>query len=145
MGPFYDEKPKGKTKLISMIDEDAVLEGPIASIRPHVAGVILHLLGKKLTFLTMDAYRILEIFLGEDQSLQSIAGMSNPDLLILLLGFGDPPNRYLPELILQVLSRRQLIRKPTWVVLGLPVKQVAGRYNEALGQVITKFKPVTVK
>ena len=53
-----------------------------------------------------DAYRLIEIFVEKDDELDTNAMAVDADLRVLLLGFGEPRNRYLPELAVQVLSRR---------------------------------------
>jgi hypothetical protein len=94
-------------------------------------------------YIVLDAYRLIEIFLEKDDELETNRPVVEADLLVLLLGYGDPRNKYLPELLLQVLSRRSLLDRPTWVVCGIPVEQIAHRYTVALSTVLMKFEKVS--
>jgi hypothetical protein len=49
---------------------------------------------------------LLEILLDKDEEFTTTAQVAQHDLLILLMGFGEPRNRYLPDLILQILGTR---------------------------------------
>lgn len=145
LGPMFTEGIQPSTKLEGKKDADLVIEGPLASVRKHIARVLLNMKSKGETWLTLDAYRFLEIFLGEDKEHESQFEAIDPDLLVLLLGFADPRNKYLPELIMQVLARREMLHKPTWIVLNLPVDAVAAKYNSALGDRLTQIQKVLVK
>jgi len=146
LGPMYAPDIHESTKLDTKTSDNVVIEGPLASIRRHVARVLLDLIKDPArSWLTIDAYRLIEIFLGEDREFQNQHAAIDPDLLILLLGFADPPNRYLPELLLQTLSRRELIRRPTWVILGLPLSAVSMKYNQVLYDRLLTFSTVKVK
>jgi len=142
LGPMFTENPKRATKLSKVQDKDLIISGPLESIRQNVARVLLDVKGK---YVTMDAYRLIEIFLGLDTEAQSTGIAVDCDLLVLLLGFGDPPNKYLPELVLQVMNRRELIRRPTWIILGLDVNRVAHRYSVELSQKLGDYSRVVVK
>jgi len=145
LGPMYAPDIHESTKLATKIGSDILIEGPLASIRRHVARVLLDSKEAGKDWLTMDAYRLIEIFLGEDREYQNQHAAIDPDLLILLLGFADPPNKYLPELLLQTLSRRELIRRPTWVVLGIDMSQVSRKYNSVLSERLLTFDRVRIK
>lgn len=145
LGAMYAPDLVPRTDLEGRRAADTVIEGPLAGIRRHVGRVLLDMRERGEDWITLDAYRLIEIFLGEDQIHESQFAAINPDLLVLLLGFADPPNRYLPELILQVLARRELIRKPTWVVLGIPQNHIGTKYNSVLQEKIDTFKKVRIK
>jgi len=146
LGPMYAPDLYDSTKLHTKTDSDIVIEGPLASIRRHVGRVLLDMRNNPAkSWLTMDAYRLIEIFLGEDREYQNQHAAIDPDLLILLLGFADPPNKYLPELLLQTLSRRELLRRPVWVIMGIPISAVAMKYNSVLYDRLLTFSRVKVK
>jgi len=145
LGPMYASDILDITRLSIKVESDIVIEGPLASIRRHVGRVLLDSKEAGKTWLTMDAYRLIEIFLGEDREYQNQHAAIDPDLLILLLGFADPPNKYLPELLLQALSRRELIHRPTWVVLGIDISQVTRKYNSVLAERLLTFDRVRIK
>ena len=145
LGPIYAPDILERTNLHSKTSSDIVIEGPLAGVRRHVGRVLLDMRGMGKTWLTMDAYRLIEIFLGEDKEFQNQHAAIDPDLLILLLGFADPPNKYLPELLLQTLSRRELLRSPTWVIMGVPLSYVSVKYNAVLLERLETFDKVNVK
>jgi len=146
LGMLYAPDLLDTTELTTKSSSNIVIEGPLASIRRHVGRVLLDMIKNPArSWLTMDAYRLIEIFLGEDSKMANQSVAVDTDLFILMLGFADPPNKYLPELILQVLSRRELIRRPTWVILGIPLNYVSAKYNQALQDRLTDFAKVRVK
>jgi len=146
LGMMYAPDLLDSTELAMKKSSNIVIEGPLASIRKHVGRVLLDIYRDPArSWLTMDAYRLIEIFLGEDSKIMNQSAAIDPDLLILLLGFADPPNKYLPELILQVLTRRDLIHRPTWVIMGLPISHVAVKYNSALQDRLDLFGKVKIK
>lgn len=129
LGIFATKAPKMDTKLLSLLDSSIVIEGPLNSIRPHIAGVILDLKRRGKSFASTDAYRLVDIFLDKDQDFSNSAMISDYDLYVMMLGFAEVKNQRLPDLICQVLARRQLLQKPTWVILGMPFGQVAQRFT----------------
>lgn len=145
LGTMYAPDLVEVTELHGKGDNDIVIEGPLASIRRHVGRVLLDAKKRGNTWITIDAYRLIEIFLGEDKDYGAVHQAVDPDLLILLLGFADPRNKYLPELILQTLVRRELHRKPTWIIMGIPLNFVASKYNSALQDRLNTFDKVKIK
>jgi len=146
LGMMYAPDLLDSTELSTKSSSNIIIEGPLASIRKHVGRVLLDLIKNPArSWLTMDAYRLIEIFLGEDSRMANQSVAVETDLLLIMLGFADPPNKYLPELILQVLSRRELIRKPTWVIMGIPLNYVSAKYNSALQDRLSDFAKVKVK
>lgn len=145
IGTMFSEKPKEETPLSNLTDTNLIIEGPLEEIRRHATTVLTKMVSNKETFLTIDAYRLIEIFLDQDKEYQSTSVTVDCDLLIVLLGFGDPPNRYLPELMMQAFSRRELTRRPTWVVLGMSLGQVATRYGATLADKLKTFKKAAVQ
>ena len=71
--------------------------------------------------------------------------MSDYDLYVMLLGFGEVKNQRLPDLIMQVLSRRGLLQKPTWVILGLPLGQVPMKFSQEVYDAIAAYQKVKIK
>ena len=43
LGEMYCERPRTDTPIIGKIDQNLKFEGPLTSIRPHIAGVLLNL------------------------------------------------------------------------------------------------------
>lgn len=145
LGPMYSPDILADTKLSQKKGLNTTIEGSLAGIRKHVGRVLLDLKKDGKTWLTLDAYRLLEIFLGEDPDIDNQHAAVSPDLLILLLGFADPRNRYLPELILQTLARRELVRLPTWVILGVPRETIATKYSSQLAERLDTFGKAEIK
>lgn len=145
LGAFYCDKPEAKSPLSPMTGQNLVIEGPLESIRKHGARALLDLLGRDQTFLIMDAYRLIEIYLEKDDEMTNQTPALDADLLIMLLAFGDPRNRMLPELVLQVINRRDMLQKPTWMVLGIDLEMVGSKYNQDLQDRLKKFQKVRAK
>lgn len=144
LGPLATDKVLESSPLSAMASISVVMDGDLRSIRPHASRVVIDLkaAGKKVKII--DCYRFLEIFLEKDAEFTTTSQIE-ADLLVVLLGFGDPPNRYLPQLVIQVLDRRRLEDKPTWVILGLQLTQVPTRYNQELYNRLAEFKKVNTK
>lgn len=145
LGIFYCDEPMKNTPMIGVMEKNCVIEGSLTTLRKHVSGVMLKAQEQKKSVRVMDAYRLMDIFLEKDQEYKSTSESTDVDLLILLLGFGDPRNRYLPELIVQVLQRRALLALPNWVILGIEQSQVAGKYSSDLASILSTFRKVGSK
>ena len=145
LGLMYTEKIEETSNLAGLMDKNLLLTGPLATLRRHVARVLLDMAGDGQDWVTMDAYRLIEIFLDQDTEFETVSAATSKDLLILLLGFGDPPNKYLPELLLQAINRRELLRLPTWVILGLGKERIAGKYTVELADKLGEFLAVGVR
>lgn len=145
LGVFATKEPKEDTSLYRLRDTSLLIEGPLTLIRPHIAGVILKMKEGEETFTSTDAYRLVDIFLDKDAEFEGSAQLSNHDLFVLMLGFGEVKNQRLPDLIMQVLARRELLQKPTWVVLGLPLGQVPVRFTQEVFDSVNRFKKVRIQ
>lgn len=139
------DAPVMDTALLKMEHTSALIEGSMSVVRGHIAGVILKLKGEGKTFTAMDAYRLVEIFLDKDEEFKSTSDIAGYDLYVMLLGFGDIKNQRLPDIIQQAIQRRELLQRPTWVVLGMPMGQVAMRYSQEVYNVINSFKRVVLR
>lgn len=145
LGPFfYSKEIVSRTDLEKYLGTSMVLEGQLDQVKRHVARALMTHTETKL-FKAIDAYRLIEIFLEKDEEFTSTWQVLNTDLLIIMLGFGDPKNRYLPELVVQALSRRKMENLPTWVILGIPREMVAGKYSSELGEELGKLKRARVE
>lgn len=145
LGLMFTENPVDRSKLMDLQDKNLILTGPLEILRRHVASVLLGMASEGESWVTMDAYRLIEIFLDQDQEFSHVSAATGKDLLILLLGFGDPPNKYLPELILQAVNRRELIGKPTWIILGIPKERIPTKYSVELGTKLEQFQVLGVR
>lgn len=140
LGFFDTPNPRKDSPLLKLRTENVLLEGPLASVRPHMAGVILALSAEGKSVKAIDAYRLVEIFIDKDEEFRSYQDIADYELLVIMLGFGDVKNQRLPDLIMQVLNRRELIQKPTWVILGLPLLQVGTRYSLEIQESLSRFR-----
>ena len=96
-------------------------------------------------FAIVDAYSLVEIFLDKDESYSTLLDLVGLDLVIILRGFGDVKNQRLPELIMQLFARRELIQKPVWAVLGVTQEQLSAKYSDEVRVLIGKWKRVIIK
>lgn len=96
LGQMFCENPKLETPLLGKTEKDCRIEGPLSLVRPHVAGALIHLTESRQSYVLMDAYRLIEIFLEKDEEFTTSRPAIEADLLVLLLGFGDPPTDTYP-------------------------------------------------
>lgn len=145
LGMFYTQSPMSATKLTQYQHTNLLLKGPLESIRKHVARVLLTLADRNRTFTAFDSYRLMDIFLEKDEDYQNYSHFTDTDLAIILLGFGEIKNQRLPDCINQVITRRELLQKPTWVVLGIAESAVATKFNLELFEKLRTFKSIEVR
>jgi len=145
LGQMFCPDPRRDTPLIKQLDVNLRIEGPLTVVRPHIAGAIIHLAEQHKTCVVMDAYRLIEIFLEKDEEFENTRPTIDADMLVILLGFGDPRNKYLPELLVQALNRRALEQKPTWVVMGVELSQVSHKYSSELQTMLANFQKMGSK
>ena len=82
------------------------------SLLPHVATPAFR-------YDYFDASRLLDIMFERDTGeYRAVRELKDLDLLVLLTGWSDPRNEYLPMLIDQVLRLRQQLGHPTWQYHG---------------------------
>jgi len=65
---------------------------------------------------------------AEDE-VRAISGLYKYDLVILFVGIAEPSNKYLPDLITQLIEGRQLEEKLTWVVSPYSVQKICLDYG----------------
>jgi hypothetical protein len=139
---LYTEHPNHNSPLKKKLDKDLLIQGPLQTVRKHTAGALMSTKGR---YLVLEGFRMLDIFLEKDEEYETSRPTVDVDLLVLLLGFGDPRNKYLPELLLQALSRRALTQKPTWVVTALTPDQIAHKYTQELAAILRTYEQVNAK
>jgi len=145
LGPMFSETPQDKTQLDDLKGDDLVLEGTLNDIRSHLCRVCIGMQEGGESWVSMDAYTLIDIFLEKDVEYSTSHHAVDSKILILLLGFADPPNRMLPELVLQVMNRRALHHRATWVVMGIPLDRVLAKYGSGVYEYIKEFKRVVIK
>lgn len=145
LGVFATKEPDLNTGLKALTDTSLLIEGPMSRIRGHIAGTILDIKSKGGSFTSMDAYRLVDIFLDKDECFTNSTLLTEYDLFVMLLGFAEVKNQRLPDLINQVLARRELYQKPTWIILGMPFGQVAARFSQETFNYMKDFKKVIIR
>lgn len=80
----------------------------------------------------VEASRLVEIYLTQDSEYTRIRELEDLDLLILTLGVAEPPNKMLPSLVVQVVSQRTNLGKPTWIYSAVPLNSISSRYGDEL-------------
>lgn len=145
LGVFFTDSPMPDTKLKLYQRQNLLIKGPLEQIRKQVAGVLLDLIAKRRTFHAFDSYRLMDIFLEKDEEYQNYSHFTDVDLAIILIGFGEIKNQRLPDCINQVITRRELLQKPTWIVLGITQAAVATKFNMELFDKVKTFKSVEVR
>lgn len=134
LGDLFCEDLFEKTTLRLALNYNLIIEGTLETVRRHVAGAVLLLMQRNQTWETIKSQRLAEIWLGKDSELATTATLGEVDLLVLFLGFAELPNKRLPECILELLDRRFLSRKPTWIHMNFDFAQLAHRYGEELAR-----------
>jgi len=145
LGVFYTDNVAESSTLETLLDKNLTIEGAMDSIRPQVARALLTLSTKLKTSQAYDSYRLMDIFLEKDEEFDNYSKAEDADLFILLLGFGEIKNQRLPDCIMQVITRRELVQLPTWVVLGISRPEVAMKFNNAVFDKVDSFKKVVIR
>lgn len=132
LGKFAVDELPDESLLVGSLDVNMVTEDPVELLRPHIAKALLYNRSLGRTYVDLDAYRLIDIFLSQDEEHSTQFSVLSYDIAILFLGFGDPRNRYLPELLVQFINRRLLDRKPVWFLLGCSYEDIPVRYSATL-------------
>lgn len=151
LGIFAVDKPALNSILLSRMNSNTLLDSPLDKVRPHVAAVILKASEKGINVQHSTCYRLFEKFVGSevDGAEQHGRRIQDADLLILTLGVGEISVGKIPgiigECVQQVLDRREMEMRPTWVILGVDFNQVGTRYGADLERILRSFQRVTIK
>jgi len=93
-----------------------------------------------LTYDYIDAYRLVEVFLGQDLSYSRVRDLSIQGLMIIVLGVADAPNRMLPKLLCQLVTLRNMDGRPTWIYSPMSVgSKMRGIYGNELVDLMGSF------
>lgn len=84
---------------------------------------------RRLSYDYLDVYRLVDIFLSKDGEYDSVRPLVNLDIVILVLGLADLPNKLLPNIVVQFLSLRRDGYKPTWVFAPFTLGKVESVYG----------------
>lgn len=109
--------------------KDLVIAGDYHAFRKTVWRSLSHYEASDLLYEYFDAYRLVEIFLGQDATYARVRDFDTFNLVIVALGVSDLPNRMLPSLMCQLLTLRKMSGKPTWVYtskVGVALREAYG-------------------
>jgi hypothetical protein len=85
-----------------------------------------------LTYQYFDAYRLVEIFLGQDSTYDRIRDLADLDLAVMVIGVSDLPNRMLPSVVCQLLTLRKMSAKPTWTYVARAGAALRSSYSNEM-------------
>ncbi len=94
----------------------------------------------------LDAYRLVDIFFNRDPgtpSYETPRELVDLELLIMVLGLADLPNKLLPGLIVQALTLRRDADLPTWVFAPFSRTKVHEVYGPDVATLLGDIGPVT--
>jgi hypothetical protein len=83
-----------------------------------------------------DAYRLVEIFLGQDTTYGRVRDLDDYGLVVLALGVSDLPNRMLAPLVCQLLTQRKMGGLATWVYTHQVGSSLRTTYGNALADLL---------
>lgn len=145
LGKLFEPELYLGSPLRKDVGRNLFLEGPLREVRRHAAGAVLHLERLGRTWSVLDSQRAADIWLGKDEEFTTSARPASGDLLVFFLGFGELPNRRLPEVILEVLDRRMLEQRPTWIISSYDRAELGARYGaEVERRILDDFERVRV-
>lgn len=89
-----------------------------------------------LVYEYLDAYRLVDMQFERDPTYDNPRDLVVPDLVILILGVTEVPNKLLGPLVSQLVSMRRFEGKPTWVYTPMPLLRLREEYGWALADMI---------
>lgn len=95
---------------------------------------------KGLRYDYIDAYRLVDIFFEHDTQYEFLRQLASLDLLIMVIGLADVPNKLLPALIAQVLTLRQDAGSPTWVFSPFSPTRLSEKYGPDVAELLGDVK-----
>lgn len=98
-----------------------------------------------LRYLYDDAYRLVEIYLGNDPEISRLRDLEDYDLVVIVLGLADLPNRMLAPLVVQLLTQRRMAARPTWLYSSTPRlrERYGAELDDAVAPMITGVDPLS--
>lgn len=83
-----------------------------------------------------DAYRLVEIYLGQDTEYGRVRDLDALGLVVTALGVSDLPNRMLAPLFCQLLTQRRMGGLPTWVYSSKTGSLLRSAYGNELADLL---------
>ncbi len=145
MGNMYTDEDVEDSPLVGLTHKSIVLTGPIKKMKAYCKPAIMDDIDKGKRVVSIDAYRLIDIQFEQDNQFEFLWQVQDADFLVMQLGFGDPKNKFLPDLLVNTFDRRDMNGLPTWVLLGINIEQVRTRYNEHVHERLSDYHPVEIK
>lgn len=121
--------------------QDMTVNGDYHAFRKMVWRSLAHYEAVDLLYEYFDAYRLVEIYLGQDTTYTRVRDLDSSGLVVVALGVSDLPNRMLAPLMCQLLTQRKMAGLPTWVYtskVGAPLRTT---YGNELVDLLGDIKP----
>lgn len=117
--------------------EDFAVHGDYAQFCGQVWHSLLSYVSFDLHYQFIDAYRLVEIYLDQDVEFKKVRDLEPYDLVIVVIGISDLPNRMLPPLMCMLLQQRRMLGRPTWIYSSLKPSQFLDKYGRDLFSLLT--------
>lgn len=95
-----------------------------------------------MPYSVMDAHRLVEIFVGNDEDTKTIRSLHRYDLLVVLLDVGHVKNQRLDDLIKQAHDTRVWEGKKIWFYSSSGVMRLRHLYGDQTGALLEKIRTV---
>jgi hypothetical protein len=121
--------------------QDLSVSGDYHAFRKMVWRSLTSLEARDLVYEYFDAYRLVEIYLGQDTTYTRLRDLDSYGLVVIALGVSDLPNRMLPALMCQLLTQRKMTGRPTWVYTPKVGSALRAAYGNELTDLLSPIKP----
>lgn len=121
--------------------KDIVVNGLYHDFRKMVWRSLTHYEATDLRYEYFDAYRLVEIFLGQDTTYTRVRDLDVLGMVIIALGVSDLPNRMLAPLVCQLLTQRKMAGQPTWVYTAKVGSALRSTYGNELTDLLGEVSP----
>jgi hypothetical protein len=116
--------------------DDITVFGAVDNFRMMVWRSLCAHVNNILKYEYLDAHRLVEIYLGQDPDYARIRDLEDLDLVVLLIGVSDPPNKMLPSLCAQLITGRRQLGKPTWIYTPFLTDRFRSIYGPELAELL---------
>lgn len=139
LGSFagFTKLPK-TSKLAEYLGKNILILGDRARVRQHIAKILLD--DETLRCNTVPAQSLLDLnFNTKDGGQHRLLPLQKPQWSLIELGVSDVPNKYLPELMISLMSSRKVQGKTTWVYCARSKRDLKERYMGSSGENLYDF------
>lgn len=120
--------------------KDLTVGGDYHEFRKMVWRSLCHYEAVDLRYDYFDAYRLVEIYLGQDADYARVRDLDSLGLVVVALGVSDLPNRMLAPLMCQLLTQRKMAGLPTWVYTAKAGSSLRTAYGNELTDLLGDIK-----